>query len=212
MQFLFANDAATTLAQPLPASGAGSTTIYLAAGTGATFPSPGEGQAFELTLSDPATGLVTEITYCTSRIGDTCTVIRAQEGTTALPWPIGTTASNLNTAGVQAAAVQQDQLQAGTYVLATITAGSTANAIKASLPSMLTSLQPAQGVVIMAAAACGSGGVTLDLTLGATDTGAQPVVKLNNVALAAGDIPAAGYPMLLLWWSTISSWLLLNPA
>ena len=93
---LFSNNATSTLAAPVSA---GATTITLASGTGALFPNPVSGQAFMLTLTDASTGLLTEIVQVTGRASDTLTVIRAQEGTTALTWAAGDICANLLTAG-----------------------------------------------------------------------------------------------------------------
>lgn len=75
------------------------TTCSLAAGTGALFPSPGAGQAFPLTFIDAATGNLAEIVYCTARSTDTLTIVRGQEGTTALSWLAGDLADHFVTAG-----------------------------------------------------------------------------------------------------------------
>lgn len=105
--FLFANNAGSTLAAPLSPS---ATAITLAAGGGALFPVPSAGQQSALTLNDAATGLLTEICYCTARSGDVLTVTRAQEGTTGQSWLAGDLATNLNTAGTMAAMVQTASL------------------------------------------------------------------------------------------------------
>ena len=94
--FLFANNATSTLAEPITAL---STTLQVAAGTGSLFPVPSVNQQFAITMLDKATGLINEIMYCTAVSGDTFTVIRAQEGTTALPWSIGDFVNNYFTAG-----------------------------------------------------------------------------------------------------------------
>jgi len=96
---IFANNATSALASAVTAS---ATTIFLAAGSGELFPSPAANQYFALTLNDLATGLLTEICYCTSRNIDTLTVIRAQEGTTAIAWSAGDLAANKITAGTLA--------------------------------------------------------------------------------------------------------------
>lgn len=97
--YVFANNAESTLAAPIaPAD----TSLTLAAGTGAKFPSPTGGDFFTLTLTDAATGGVTEIMLCTARTGDVCTVTRAQEGTTALNWTTGDFCSNFLTAATAA--------------------------------------------------------------------------------------------------------------
>lgn len=105
--FLFANNANSTLAGPINSS---VTSLNLASGQGALFPNPSAGQQFALTLTDAATGLLTEIMYCTARTGDTLTVVRAQENTTAQSWIAGDLAANLVTAGQMAANVQTSSL------------------------------------------------------------------------------------------------------
>jgi hypothetical protein len=95
MILLSSNNATTTLAAGI---GTGATSITLSSGTGALFPAPGANEYFPLTLNDAATGLVYEITWCTARTGDVCTVLRAQEGTSAHSWLIGDFAYNANTA------------------------------------------------------------------------------------------------------------------
>lgn len=98
--FLFANDASSTLAAPINST---ATSVSLASGTGTIFPAPSTNQQFALTFNDAATGLLTEVVYCTSRTGDVCTIVRAQEGTVAQTWQAGDLANALVTAGVLAA-------------------------------------------------------------------------------------------------------------
>lgn len=105
--FLFANNASSTLAGPISNS---AVSLNLASGTGALFPNPSAGQQFALTLNDAATGLLTEIMYCTARVADTLTVVRAQEGTVAQNWLAGDLAANLVTAGQMEAMVQTSSL------------------------------------------------------------------------------------------------------
>lgn len=101
--FLFANNASSTLAGPISNS---ATVVNLASGQGALFPNPSAGQQFALTFNDAATGLLTEVVYCTARTGDALTISRAQEGTVAQSWLAGDLAANLVTAGQMAAMVQ----------------------------------------------------------------------------------------------------------
>ena len=126
--FLFANDAASTLAAPISNS---ATALTVQSGTGSEFPNPSAGQQFTATLNDAATGLLTEIVYCTARTGDTFTTIaRAQEGTTALSWLAGDLIANLCTAGTMTALQQTGALSpartitaSGAFAMSTADAG-----------------------------------------------------------------------------------------
>lgn len=96
MKLIYANVAKTTLAGPINST---TTTIVVQAGGGALFPNPGQNQYFTITMIPASTGLPGEIMWCTSRSGDTLTVIRAQEGTTGTAYLAGDTVSNRVTAG-----------------------------------------------------------------------------------------------------------------
>lgn len=100
---LFANNATTTLAGAITNV---ATSANLTTGSGALFPSPGAGQYFVATFTDAATGLLREIVHVTAISGDTVTMVRAQEGTTALAWDSGDFFVNQVTAG-QLSAMQQ---------------------------------------------------------------------------------------------------------
>jgi microcystin-dependent protein len=100
---LFANNASTALAGGITNV---ATTANLTTGSGALFPSPDAGQYFVATFTDAATGLLREIVHVTAVSGDAVTMVRAQEGTTALAWDSGDFFVNQWTAG-QAAAMQQ---------------------------------------------------------------------------------------------------------
>lgn len=106
-EYLFANNATTTLAQSISAT---STVLNVASGGGSLFPSPAAGQAFAVTLVDAATGLTNEICYCTSRSGDQLTVSRGQEGTNATTWAAGDTCANYITADVMESWLQESDL------------------------------------------------------------------------------------------------------
>jgi microcystin-dependent protein len=83
---LYANNAKSTLAVGINTI---ALSITVATGEGALFPSPSAGQYFLATLE---VGSSREIVTVTSRSGDVLTLgARAQEGTTAASWAIGTT-------------------------------------------------------------------------------------------------------------------------
>ncbi|WP_395756479.1 hypothetical protein U4W25_06160 [Citrobacter amalonaticus] len=97
LTLLAANNAQTVLAAGINAT---ATTLTVNTGTGNLFPSPVSGTSFfKLTLVDSATGSLSEIVHVTSRTGDTMTINRAQEGTTARIWSANDIAANMMTAG-----------------------------------------------------------------------------------------------------------------
>jgi hypothetical protein len=84
MPIKLANNASGTLATAISASDTG---IALATGNGALFPTLSAGEYFYLTLTAPSGAF--EIVKATARVGDALTVVRAQEGTTAIGFPVG---------------------------------------------------------------------------------------------------------------------------
>lgn len=101
---IWTNNAAATLAFSISDS---ATTATLASGAGALFPNPSAGEYFTLTLLSAISLTTREITYCTARSGDVVTIVRAQEGTTALAWNAGDLAQNLLTAASLESAFNQ---------------------------------------------------------------------------------------------------------
>src|SRR5580765_964900 len=99
---LFANNANTTLAGGITS---GATSLTVASGAGAKFPSPTGGDYFVATLINTTT-LVSEIIHVTARSTDTFTIVRAQEGTPAVAWASGDTIAMLMTAGTAQAFLQ----------------------------------------------------------------------------------------------------------
>ena len=85
MPIKLANNASGLLATAISASDTG---IVLRSGDGAEFPTLGAGDYFYATLT--STQGTQEIVKVTARVGDTMTVVRAQEGTTANGFAVGT--------------------------------------------------------------------------------------------------------------------------
>lgn len=85
---LFANNADSSLNGAIAPD---TTVLVLKAGEGSKFPSPANGDFFLVTLFERlgTTELNHEIVKCTSRAGDSLTVVRAQEGTTARAFSSG---------------------------------------------------------------------------------------------------------------------------
>ncbi len=195
---LFANNATSTLAGSISNV---ATTILLAPGSGALFPSPSGGNYFKLTLSDAATGLLKEIVHCTARSVDTLTVVRAQEGTTALAWTAGDIAANLLTAGTMEGFPQDDDNPGRLLGLLVVTASGSV-----SLPAGTNSIivegvgggggggaAAATGAGEWAAGGGGGGGawgkvrVTTGLTALVATIGAAGAGGVDGVAAGAGS-------------------------
>ena len=84
-QYQFTNNAASTLAASILV---GATSLTVAAGTGALFPTLTGSQYFMCTLQNTA-GTIIEIVKVTARSTDTFTIVRAQEGTSASAFASG---------------------------------------------------------------------------------------------------------------------------
>lgn len=111
-QLIAANNAQTTLAGSISNI---ATTANLASGSGILFAAPGANQYFVGTFTDAATGLLHEIVFVTNVTGDTITMERAQEGTTALNWSANDLFGNLMTAGQLETMVQAFEAQTQSY-------------------------------------------------------------------------------------------------
>lgn len=186
MAILFANNANSSLAGSITNV---ATSCNVAVGTGALFPSPTGGDYFVMTFTDAATGLIREIVHVTARSGDTMTIVRGQESTTALAWLAGDLAENLWTAG-QASYIAtlngSNQQQAANYAADT----GTANAIVASLTPDPASLGAMTGmpIRILKVNSANSTGVTVAIS-GLAPT---PLVHADGTAMASGELPANG--------------------
>jgi hypothetical protein len=103
---IFANNAETALAQGLTPT---TTTIVVAPATGALFPQPTAGTEFYATLTDVATETINEIVLVTARLGDTFTVTRGVDNTTAKSWVAGDIFAMLPTAGTMERFLQKEE-------------------------------------------------------------------------------------------------------
>jgi len=160
-RIVWANNANSTLAGPITNA---STTALLVSGTGALFPTLAAGQYFDLTFNDAATRLLYEVVHVTAISGDTITIVRGQEGTTALSWLAGDLASNLVTMGALQAFAQAPDTQAQTGNYAADTSGS-ANTITATLSPAPASLASIAGSPIRIAVANTTTSTTVNLNL-----------------------------------------------
>lgn len=102
MTYKFTNNATSTLASGITNV---ATTLTVAAGEGARFPTLGAGESFPVTVEEVG-GM--EIMLCTSRSGDVLTVTRGQEGTTARAASAGASVQARITRAVLESFVQDD--------------------------------------------------------------------------------------------------------
>jgi hypothetical protein len=82
--FVFANNASSLIASGIVPS---DTTVTVQAGQGSEFPTISAGEVAACTLEDVNGNI--EVVWATGRTGDTLTILRAQEGTTALTFASG---------------------------------------------------------------------------------------------------------------------------
>lgn len=181
---LFADVAVSTLAGAITSS---DTSLALTSGTGALFPNPGANEYFTLTLRDAATGQLREITHCTARLGDVLTVVRGQQGTTALNWNAGDIAANMLTAGDMNAFVQSGQVQdeVGFYALDTGSVNSVV--ITPPLPTTMAGLIGAP-IRVRKAATANTGAVVITVV----GSGFANLVYPTGLNLNPSDLPGDG--------------------
>lgn len=117
----FANNAATLLASGITNV---ATSLTVTTGAGTLFPSLSGAQFFYCTLEDTA-GLVREIVKVTARSGDTFTIVRAQEGTTASAFSTGAKVEmRLTAAGINNIAGPNDGTTTSSATTVTLTSSS----------------------------------------------------------------------------------------
>ncbi len=194
---IFVNSAGTTLAAGITS---GDTSATLASGTGAQFPSPAGGQYFAATLVDSATGLLKEIVYVTSRSGDTVTMIRAQEGTTALAWLAGDIFAALITAGTLNTIVESQQSQVSNYAVDSGVADAYVGVYTPAIGAYVVGLP----VRLKIANANSGGASTLD-----AGAGAQPIVHASDLSALQDNELVAGAVYEFVWDGT--QWQLQTP-
>lgn len=183
--YQFSNNANTTIGSTLSSS---ATTITVATGTGVKFPILSGSQFFTGTIfaAGSSTGTPNEIVYVTARTGDTMTVLRGQEGTTAQSWPIGAIFSNFLTAGALSGLSGSTDIQSQ-FGNSAVDSGS-ANAGIITLSPAITSLS---SILYSPIRVKKVGSInTAAYTLNVNGFGAKNVV-LNGDAIQAGQLEAS---------------------
>lgn len=176
MTVLFANNATATLASGITS---GAVALALTTGQGALFPSPSGASYFYATLVDALNNI--EIVRCTGRTGDTLTVVRGQQGTSARAYLAGDRCELRVTAG----ALQEMQALSAGAITATELADGAVTAAKI-LDGAVTGNKVAAAVITAAKLAAGAAVGNLGFTpvkQGGTDTveidWADPYVSLS---------------------------------
>lgn len=178
-KLIFANNAQSSLAGSISNT---ATVVNLQSGTGVLFPTPGPGQYFVGTFTDAATGLDTEIVWVTNKVGDTLTIIRAQEGTTGQNWSANDLFAELWTAGQAQALLQvvDAQSQSANYAVDT----GSVNSVLCALNPAITVPVPGMPIRVLIANT-NTGPSTLN-----PGSGASAIVRRDGSALAGGELTA----------------------
>lgn len=173
---LYANNAHSVLAGSITSSSA---TLSVSPGTGSNFPVPVPGVSFfRLVLTGAASpNTVEEICYVTQVSGDTFTVLRGQEGTTAVAWSVNDLAYNAVTAGTLEQFMQNyygaDTSASNNYVIANaVAAASYTTGMVASFSSAYSN-------------------TTTTPTLNVNGLGAKTIKNADGTALGIGQIESA---------------------
>jgi hypothetical protein len=173
---IFGNNNSTTVASPILST---NTTVTLTSATG--FPVPVGDQYFVMSFFDAATKTITEIVHVTALAGSVATIVRAQEGTTALNWNAGDILLVAWTAG-DAEAMEQTAQAQGQKANAAADTG-IVNAYVADLVPTLTSDVAGMPIRVTGILHTNTGPATLDVGLGP-----RPIEAPDQSALVGGEI------------------------
>jgi len=176
--YLFSNNASSTLAGPISSS---ATSVSLASGTGVLFPNPTTGQAFKLTFVSASNPNTREIVNVTAVSGDTLTIVRGQESTTAQAWNAGDFANHWLTAGSFQNFFQGSYGPTAFNYLGTDTGTANALLVSAWTPS-ISAATAGEVFLVIKSASANTGACTLN---------GAPVTWADYSPLIAGDWPAS---------------------
>jgi len=174
------------------------------AGAGAKFPALTGNQWYPVVLVDSSGNY--EKLKVTARTTDSMTADRAQGGTTKKAFAIGDAVYLAMTKEFMDEFVGNQELQSDVSDWAI--AGGTADAITAIFIPTITALVNGQDFNVRAGAA----NETTTPTFSPDELPARTITKNGGLALAVGDIPGAGYEMILRYDSGNTRYELLNPA
>ncbi|ENA9695555.1 hypothetical protein ABG299_001044 [Salmonella enterica subsp. enterica] len=214
----FGNNVVSSLAADITST---QTSVSVMPGAGASFAalltsdmsndSTSHGTYGKVTITD-AEESVFEICHLTAVSGDTLTVVRGQEGTTAKSWSLNDKIANFATRGSENAFVQVEQLQAGDYTAGT--AAGSENALTLALPTTFfnnsATAWELKAILTVMPTLTNTGPATLQLTMGGKVLGIFPLYKGDSAELDAGDI-IAGTPVICAFNSAKSFIQVFNP-
>jgi hypothetical protein len=164
--------------------------VTVATGTGSLFPAITGTEFFTATLwaAGSSTGVPNEIVRVTARSGDTMTVVRAQEGTSAQNWNVGDTFANYPTAAFLSGLVQEVDVQQQTGNYAADSGSTNAGAVALTpVPASLASLLGSP-IRVKKVASANTGAYTLNVNA----LGAVPVVLPGGAGLVANALLSGG--------------------
>jgi hypothetical protein len=174
MAVLIANNAKSTLAAPI---GALDTSLTIAAGTSTLFPVPTGGDYFYVTLED-STKTIREIVKVTAVAGSTFTIVRAQDGTYANIFALGSTVElRINRASLT------DSVGAAASSAAAAAASASSASTSAGTATTQAGISTAQAVISTTQA-----GIATTQATNASNS----ATAANNSAIAAAASAASG--------------------
>lgn len=183
-----------------------STTISLQAGHGlrfGIFPA-GTFKTANLIRTDNTV----EFVKITARSGDTLTVVRGQQGSTALSFSINDRIEMVPDKGTLAEFPQLGLVEQSLWPAGTVTAMTATLASGGDAASLLDGFQ----VSVRALGANTSATPTFNLTIGSSPTGPKIITRPDGSVLSPQDIPGLDFRMELRYTSSLDRWLLQNPA
>lgn len=191
--FVFSNNASSLLASAINAA---VTTVTVSAGQGGLFPTISAGQVAAVTLEDVSGNI--EVVYATGRTGDSLTVIRAQEGTTALSFASGSRVEQRVTASVMTSFLQKlggDTLSGTTVLSGVLNLGGGGSIQNGEIAG--SALRGAPGQT--------SNQILIPVTSGNPTAGGSPLLTTANLA---SNLPAGTALVLtnmIVIWAGLSS-------
>ena len=217
MPIKLANNATSTIATAINASDVG---VVLATGDGAKFPALAAGEYFYITFE--STGGTYEIAKATARAGDSLTIVRAQEGTTAQSFAAGSRVElRVTAASINDLIDEHDQASEISFVPTGTISATNVQAAIAEVSGDVTAFSASSGSSLVGHIASGSGATarTVQAKLrdtvsvkdfGAVGDGVTDDTTAIQAAVTAGNtvlFPAGNYRVTSQILCTSGNWL-----